>query len=61
MHRIPYIKYRLGGIMENCSQLYILSTLACQLAGCLEEKELEILATDLIVLGEMLENILARK
>ncbi|MFG6384240.1 MAG: hypothetical protein K1V96_08295 [Lachnospiraceae bacterium] len=47
--------------MENCSQLYILSTLACQLAGCLEEKELEILATDLIVLGEMLENILARK
>lgn len=47
--------------MTNCSNLYILSTLACQLFECLNEDELHILSTDLSTLGDMLESLLARK
>lgn len=46
---------------SNCQSLYILSTIACQLAECLNEEELEILSADLNTLGEMLESLLARK
>lgn len=43
--------------MNNCTDLYFLSTIACQLAQCLSEDELELLAANLKVLGEMLELI----
>lgn len=43
--------------MNNCSNLYFLSTIACQLSECLTEDELELLASNLKVVGEMLELI----
>ncbi|MDD6215611.1 MAG: hypothetical protein PUB28_02510 [Roseburia sp.] len=46
--------------MQNCSNLYFLSTLACQLSGCLTDEELTILAADLVVLSDMLANLAAR-
>lgn len=47
--------------MKNCSHLYFLSTLACQLAECLTEDETSVLAADLLVLSDMLSDILARQ
>lgn len=46
---------------NNCTTLYFLSTIACQLSECLDEKELEILSTDLMTLGEMIESLLAHQ
>lgn len=46
---------------NSCTNLYFLSTIACQLAECLDEKELEILSTDLTTLGYMIESLLAHK
>lgn len=50
-----------GGSMSDCSNLYFLSTIACQLSECLSEDELAVLAADLVVLSDMLANIAARK
>lgn len=46
---------------NNCTNLYLLSTIACQLAECLDEKELELLAADLTTLGYMITSLLARQ
>lgn len=46
---------------NNCTNLYLLSTIACQLAECLDETELEILSTDLTTLGYMIESLLAHR
>lgn len=46
--------------MRTCSNLYFLSTLACQLADCMSDDEIAILAADLVVLSDMLANIAAR-
>lgn len=46
---------------SNCSNLYFLSTIACQLSKCLSAEELEILSSDLTALGYMLESLLARQ
>ena len=46
--------------MKNCCNLYFLSTLACKMAECFTEEELLVLSADLIVLGDMLANIIAR-
>ena len=43
--------------MNHCSDLYVLSTVACQLSECLSKEELELLAVNLRALGEMLEVI----
>lgn len=43
--------------MNNCTNLYFLSTIACQLSECLTEEEIELLAAKLRALGEMLEVI----
>ena len=43
--------------MNHCSDLYFLSTVACQLSECLSKSELELLAVNLRALGEMLEVI----
>ena len=45
---------------SNCQNLYILSTIACQLVECLSEEELEILSADLMTLADMIESLLAR-
>lgn len=47
--------------MNNCQNLFLLSTVACQLAECLDDNELSILSADLNVLSDMLAAILARK
>lgn len=47
--------------MTPCKNLYLLSTIACQLAECLSEEELSVLSTDLVVLSDMLANIIARQ
>lgn len=47
--------------MNNCSDLFLLSTFACKLSNCFEDKELAILSADLMTLGDMLASILARK
>ena len=47
--------------MKNCANLYLLSTLACQLAECFSEEDLAVLSADLVVLGDMLANILAKE
>ena len=44
--------------MVNCQNLYILSTIACKLAECMPEEELEVLAADLSTLGDMISGIL---
>ncbi len=46
---------------NNCQNLYFLSTIACQLAENLDEKELERLSADLTALGYMLESLLAHQ
>lgn len=40
---------------NHCSELYFLSTIACQLSSCLTKEELELLAAQLKALGELLE------
>lgn len=47
--------------MNDCSNLYFLSTIACQISECLTEVELAKLSADLVVLGDMLANIVARR
>lgn len=47
--------------MNNCTNLYFLSTIACQLAECLTDDELAVLSADLMTLGDMLASILARQ
>lgn len=46
--------------MDSCTNLYFLSTIACGLSECLSDKEVAVLAADLVVLSDMLANILAR-
>lgn len=46
--------------MSDCNNLYLLSTIACQLANCMSEEELVALSADLVVLGDMLANIIAQ-
>lgn len=46
---------------NNCSNLYLLSSIACQLFECLSQEELEILSTDLTTLGYMIESLLAHR
>lgn len=47
--------------MNQCSNLYLLSTIACRLAECFDEKELALLSADLMTLGDMLASLLAHE
>lgn len=47
--------------MKNCRDLYFLSTIACQLADCLSDEELLLLASSLNTLGDMLAVIRAKQ
>lgn len=47
--------------MSNCKNLYLLSAISCQLSECLSEAELTNLSVDLVLLGDMLANIIARQ
>ncbi len=46
---------------NNCSNLFFLSTIACKLSQCLTEKELTLLSSELVTLGEMLETESTRR
>ncbi len=46
--------------MDSCTNLYFLSTIACGLAECLSEKEVAVLAANLVVLSDILANLIAR-
>lgn len=48
-------------VMDNCSNLFYLSTIACKLAECLPEKELAALSADLVTLSDMLANLIAHR
>lgn len=48
--------------MNNCTDLYFLSTIACQIAECTpDNNELALLAAGLTTLGDMLSVIAARR
>ncbi|MDO4340241.1 MAG: hypothetical protein Q4C91_19485 [Eubacteriales bacterium] len=47
--------------MNHCSNLFFLSTIACRLSECLDEKELAVLAANLVALGDLLEAELAHR
>lgn len=44
-----------------CSDLFLLSAVACKLAECLNNDELNILSANLSALGDMLQVILAHQ
>lgn len=46
--------------MNNCPDLFILSTIAYKLSECFNEEELSILSASFSVLGDMLEVIIAK-
>lgn len=47
--------------MNNCSNLYLLSSIACKLSECLSPEEIAVLSADLMTLGDMLASLLARQ
>lgn len=47
--------------MNGCTDLYVLSTVACKLAECLTEEELSIVAANLTALGDMLQVIINKQ
>lgn len=54
--------YVLGGNpMNSCNLVITLTGIACTLANCLSEEELELLSTSLVQLGETLETIIANE
>lgn len=46
---------------NNCTDLYLLSTIACRLTECIEEKELEALSADLLTIADMFTSLLAHQ
>lgn len=48
-------------MINNCSNLYLLSAAACKLGECLEKEELERLFSDLRTLGYLIENMIVHK
>ena len=47
--------------MNDCVDLYFLSTIACKLSECLSDDELSIMAASLTARGDMLAVITARR
>lgn len=47
--------------MKGCTDLYLLSTIACKLSECLEDDELAVLATNLTALGDLLQVLVAKR
>lgn len=47
--------------MNNCCDLYFLSTLACRIGECLDDDELALLAANLMTLGDLLGVLIAKK
>ena len=47
--------------MENCTDLFLLSAIACKIAECLTEEELALVAANFTALGDMLQVLIARR
>lgn len=47
--------------MNNCSHLYLLSALACQLSETMTDDDIAVLSSNLVILSDMLAGILTRK
>ncbi len=47
--------------MNHCKNLYYLSSIVCMLTEHFTEDELELLSTDLLTLGEMIDSVLTRR
>ena len=47
--------------MKDCTDLYVLSTIACKIAECVTEEELALLAIKFTTLGDMLSVIVTRQ
>ena len=47
--------------MKGCTDLYLLSTIACELSKCLTEDELTMLGVNLTALGDMLTVLATRR
>lgn len=47
--------------MKNCTDLYLLSTIACKIAECVTEEELALLAINFTTLGDMLSVIATKQ
>ena len=47
--------------MKGCTDLYLLSTIACKMADCLTDDELAILAINLTALGDLLQVALTKR
>ena len=47
--------------MENCTDLFILSSIACKISECLTDDELALLAVNLTTLADMLQTTLTRR
>ena len=44
-----------------CTDIYLLTTIACQLSKCLSEEELTLLSIDLVTLGDLISSNIARR
>ena len=47
--------------MKKCCNLYLLSTIACELVECLSPEDASMLSSDLVVLSDMIANLLTRE
>lgn len=47
--------------MSYCCDILLISTLACQLADCLDDDELSLLAADTLLLSDALSAIVVRR
>lgn len=47
--------------MANCSDLFVLSSLACNIADCLDDDQLALTAARLTTLSDMLTTIAAQR
>lgn len=47
--------------MENCTDLFVLSSIACKISECLTDDELAILSINLTTLADMLQATLTKR
>lgn len=47
--------------MNPCCNVIFLATLACQIAECMTDDEITLLAADLVVLSDLLNDIVVRR
>ncbi len=51
----------MGDIMSDCCDILLITTVACQIASCLGDDELGLLAADLVLLSDALAALAVRR